>query len=364
VARPLNIGWSLGTYCQGKCQHCYSWRSRTGRAALSKEELDTISDKLVAAGVRTVNIGGNEPLFTHGPDHHVSLLPHLVERLAGDGVAVGITTNGTTAQLMESDFRDAFLKVNDWDVSLDSPFKEEHDKNRGVPLYDIALDALRLCTAYRRPKAIVLCGMNWNLDNYHLQGFLDLARDHDAELRINSLKPTRPEHQRLLPTREQYFSAFAYLLPRTDPIVIAESALAAITPYAAPGCSCGISSLRILPKTPEGTVPVSPCVYLDDFKVGDLLREELSDIVNSEKFQQLRRRNEKLPADCRDCDIGELCRGGCAARAHLITGTLAHKDPYCGREDRSLVRIATGAPSHEGVRVHEGYLCTWIGKPR
>ena len=363
-----NIGWSLGNYCNARCKHCYSWRTRKGSASLTEEEIGRIIDQIARSGVKTVNLGGNEPIYTDGPDIAASKLPTIIESLAARGIAVGITTNGVTAVELARRWPETFKKVNDWDVSLDSPYRDEHNANRRADLYDTALEALTLCSRAGKPKAIIACGMQWNLDEHHLAGFLDLARAYDAELRINTLKPTEAHHARDLPSPRQYYAAFSYLLGRTDGVVIGESTLAAMTDKAARGCPCGVASLRIHSKTPEGTVPVSPCVYLADLKSGDLLRDDLETIVASEQFACMRRRNEKTPDSCTGCQLRERCRGGCAARAYLVRGSLDARDPYCPLEAKDagieipyLPEIVVG---HDGVRVHENYLCTWIGRPK
>jgi len=293
------------------------------------------------------------------------MLPYIIEQLHERDIPVGITTNGTTAIELAERWPEQFAMINDWDVSLDSPFRVEHNKNRGAELYDVALQALDLCKQYHKTHAIIMCGMRWNTDRPHLDAFIELARTYDAELRINTLKPTEPHHFREVPSPEQYFEAFSYLLSKTTPAVLGESTLHGITSQASTGCPCGSASLRINSKTPQGTVPVSPCVYLHDFKVGDLLKEDLGSIVNSPQFVALRRRNEQLPSGCdKDCTYASACKGGCAARAYLMRGSLDQRDPYCPLEQQGLAKLTLPSIQHEGTRVHENYLCTWIGKPK
>lgn len=360
-----NIGWSLGSYCNARCKHCYSWQARQGKLALTKEEIDLIIEKIKRADTKTVNFGGNEPIFTDGPAVEDSKLPYIVTRLHELGIVVGITTNGTTCLELYNRWPGVFNLVNDWDVSFDSPFEEEHNNNRGADLYNVALGALELCKEREKVHAIILCGMKWNLDRKHLDGFLELAKMYGAELRINTLKPTEKAHFRDFPSRKQYFRAFRYLMQRTDSVVVGESTLVGLTDKACVGCSCGTNSLRINSKTKEGTVPVSPCVYLHDFRTGDLLKDELSDIIASSCFRQLQNRNKCLPAKCaQDCKYARVCRGGCAARAYLIRESLEERDPYCPIEEKGLKQLVVNKADKVGIRVHENYLCTWIGKPR
>ncbi|HIE27151.1 TPA: SPASM domain-containing protein [Candidatus Poribacteria bacterium] len=184
------------------------------------------------------------------------------------------------------------------------------------------------------------------------------------------LKPTHPYHHNLCPTASRFFEAFSYLINKTTQVVMGESILAAICGVVSEGCPCGITSMRIHSKTIEGRIPVSPCVYLHDYKVGNLLTDDIFEIVNSPSFKAFRHRRKEIPKKCHElnCKYLESCRGGCAARAYLVNGDLNELDPYC-----PTIYEMSGFPlpefpssvvvGHEGTRVHENYLCTWIGKP-
>jgi radical SAM protein with 4Fe4S-binding SPASM domain len=137
---------------------------------------------------------------------------------------------------------------------------------------------------------------------------------------------------------------------------------------------------------------VSPCVFLHQLKVGDLLTEELRDIVGRPEFLALAARRSQVPAACRDrdCPLLQACRGGCAART-LLHGTsregphdppgnpgiaadlwaaLHRPDPFCpadaidaGNPDAAPLPC-TLEVARESLRIHDGYLCTYIGTPR
>ena len=106
------------------------------------------------------------------------------------------------------------------------------------------------------------------------------------------------------------------------------------------GCACGIYSMRINSITPDGKIPVSPCVYMHDYRVGNLLTDDILDIINSEQFKafQTRKDNYKNIEGCKDCSKGEICRRGCFAMAYTYkkcsTGEtdLYARDPYCFKE--------------------------------
>jgi len=275
-----NVGWTVGNYCNARCKHCYSWKVRRGKDDLHNGEVDKIVGELLKLGVETLNLGGNEPIFTNGPEIEKSVLPYMVKKIHESGITVGITTYGITATELYRLDKEAFDLVNDWDISIDSPFKEEHDRNRGSGIYAHALSALDLCKKKGKTHSMVMCGMNWNTSDRHINGLVELAKDFDSEIRINTLKPTEKHHNELFPNSKQFYTSSHLLMSKTKPVVIGESLLASLCGQEAHGCPCGVNSMRIHSKTPEGTVPISPCVYLHALKVGDLLKDDIFEIVN------------------------------------------------------------------------------------
>ena len=59
--------------------------------------IDRIVDQLARLGVKTVNLGGNEPIFTNGIKIADTLLPYIIESLDDAGIIVGLTTSGDHA---------------------------------------------------------------------------------------------------------------------------------------------------------------------------------------------------------------------------------------------------------------------------
>jgi radical SAM protein with 4Fe4S-binding SPASM domain len=163
-----------------------------------------------------------------------------------------------------------------------------------------------------------------------------------------------------------------------DQVDLGEPLLATAAGHPGKGCPCGRTSFRIHSITPDGKVPVSPCVYLHDYKVGNLLTDDIFDIVGSPQFRSFRRRNgnPSAIAGCEGCEVIETCRGGCAARSYLHhlheegERSLFVKDPYCIVEARSEMGDAfppfPQKPTLpvDKIMVHRDYLCTWIGEPK
>ena len=371
--RYENIGWTVGNHCNAKCGHCYSWKARRhSDEFLTPGDVERIVAQLQRLGVKTVNLGGNEPLYTHGSNASDTLLPFIIRTLSNAGIPVGLTTNGVTFIYLAKFHPEELAMLNDIDFSLDSPYQEEHDLNRGGTLYKSTLKAIRQAVEMGIDCSVITCGMKGNFTREHLSAFLALTQHLGSEFRINTLKPLEPALLEQMPSAEQYYDGFEFLMRHTDCITLGESCLNAFVESGTPGCPCGTSSFRINAKTRDGRVPISPCVYMHDFSTGDLLRDDILDIVESPSFREFAARRHAAPTECREmnCEYLEHCRGGCAARTYFTRGKLDARDPYCpkehvartGRKPALPVRPEIGVD--HGVRVHDNYLCTWIGQVR
>ncbi|MFI4973622.1 MAG: radical SAM protein [Caulobacterales bacterium] len=369
-----NIGWTLGNDCPYRCTHCYSMNARQKGANMTLQMIDRVVDQLSVNGVETVNLGGNEPLFTNGANPRDTLLPYIIKRLTDAGIVVGLTTSGVTILRLYRDHREAFDLLNDVDVSFDSPDRDEHNRNRGANIYHQAVESLQICQRHDKPHTAIMCAMNWNFTIPNIEKLVDLARTYGANVRINPVKPVQPQHMEAALPPHMYYAGFARLMELCQPIDLGEPPIAAVTDFqGARRCPCGRTSFRIHSITPTGGVYVSPCVYLHDYKAPfDLLKNDLIDIINSPQFRVFRQRNANPEhvAGCAGCSKLAQCGGGCAGRSYLYafhnTGerTFRAPDPYCpAREAPDLAFPQQPQLASETRLVHMDYLCTWIGRP-
>lgn len=373
IPKISNIGWSLGNACPYNCKHCYSLIVRKSGKDLTEEIVDRVISQISKLNVKTVNLGGNEPWFTNGLNG-TSMLPYILEQLHKKGFLVGITTSGITLINLLKYSPHSLRYVNDVDISLDSADEQEHNRNRGANVYHLAIRALEIAVEHNIPHSIIMCAMNWNFNENNLKLLVDLARKYNANIRFNTLKPIESQHMNMMMTSEQYYRGFEYLLSACDSIDLTEPRISALTNHKKVySCPCGNTSLRIHSITDEGKIFVSPCIYLHDFKVGDLLKDDIIDIISSEPFSEIRKRAYYVnDIDfCKSCKKLEYCGGGCAATAYLVnlhkTGkrTLMVNEYDCpkmsGREEIVLKKEIVGLTDQ---LVHMDYLCTWIGKPK
>jgi radical SAM protein with 4Fe4S-binding SPASM domain len=369
-----NIGWTLGNDCPYRCNHCYSMNAREKGQNMTRAMIERVVDQLQINGVETVNLGGNEPLFTNGLNPRDTMLPFIIEKLVKAGIPVGLTTSGISLLWLYNHHREIFDLLNDVDVSFDSPNLEEHNANRGANVYHQAIESLEICQRHGKPHSCIMAGMNWNFSLGHLERLVDLAKRYGANIRINPVKPVEPAHMKVALPPEMYYEGFSYLLKRCLPVDMGEPPLAAVTDFQqARRCPCGRTSFRIHSITPSGEIYVSPCVYLHDYKAPlDLLKHDLFDIIHSPQFKVFRQRNANpdMIEGCHGCEVISQCGGGCSARSYLYAfhqsgqKTMLARDPYCPKRIQPEQVFPQRPTIHAEQRlVHMDYLCTWIGKP-
>ena len=372
---PQNVGWTVGNYCPYNCKHCYSASVRKSEAGLTKTICDKIISELHELGIKTVNIGGNEPIFTNGSDLSKSLLPYIIISLHNKGLDVGITTSGITLLHLYEHYRNVFDLINDFDISLDSPFKDEHNTNRGANLYDQAIKTLNICHKERKAATIIMTAMNWNFDKRHIDSLLDLCRRTSSYFRFNVMRPIVKEHMALILSPEQYFAGFIYLIEKAEILDLSDPVIKSIckTETSFKRCPCGINSFRINGMAKDGAIGISPCVYLHDFKSSmDVVTHGIAAIINSHEFAKFKERydNPQTIKGCQDCPVYDICGGGCAARAYLhnlhLNGDadLMVNDPYCPIGHVEFRSLTPSLFQEVKNLVHMNYLCTFIGRPK
>ena len=128
--------------CQGKCEKC-SCRSLIDetRSEMTIEQILKVCRKISGAGAILINITGGEPLLRKD-------IMEIIKQISTLPILVSLTTNGF---LLDEDLIKN-LKLAGLDViqvSLSSPFEEEHDKDIGLPgSYQRVLSAIETAKRY------------------------------------------------------------------------------------------------------------------------------------------------------------------------------------------------------------------------
>lgn len=340
-----SVQWHITEVCPNRCKHCYindATNIIRRKQELSFDKLMMILDNLESFAdkynidISTFAITGGDP-FEH-PDFE-KLLQELYSRgkrikILGIPERVSVDTLTLLKQ----------YHINSYQVSLDG-MKETHDMIRGRGSFDETIKAIKMLaecggiqphimfTVHRQNSKELMplidylvqedvdafftfdfwvmngteeCQMGL-LNNMEIDRLLIEYREKESQLKRKGSKLKLKEKVKLFNTLDiekpnEKFSKYAYIS----------------------GCSCGISSIAILPNG-----DVVPCRRLP-IVVGNLLEDSYEEIfLDNELMKKLRRIS--YYKKCGNCDYAKVCRG-CPALAYSITGDVFGELLYCNRK--------------------------------
>lgn len=102
------------------------------------------------------------------------------------------------------------------------------------------------------------------------------------------------------------------------------------------GCLAGINTLFI---DSVGNIKGCGALYDERFIEGNVNNTSLAEIwYHKDSFSYNRKfSNDFLTGNCKNCDIGSVCKGGCRASNYFITGSL-YSNGYCMHNDNKVCK--------------------------
>jgi MoaA/NifB/PqqE/SkfB family radical SAM enzyme len=192
---PISIHLYLTSRCTARCTHCRQW-TWPDRKDLSRDEIEQLFRVFRSWGVRTVTLGGGNPL------HHPSICSAL-EMAHAYGLAIGIISEGIT---MNGELADAICQYAQWiRFSLDGPQPHIHDAIRNKPgLWDIVVDNVR---SLKSRRAALRVGLNCLVHKTNIEllpDMIDLARRIGADILLFKIPHGADPMGHYLPSRAQW----------------------------------------------------------------------------------------------------------------------------------------------------------------
>ena len=284
-------------------------------------------EKIVKAGVLSINFGGGEPLLRKD-------LLDIAAFSSGKGLRVSMNSNGflIDPERAKSLKAAGFSKVG---ISLDSHVPDVHDGFRGIPgSHQKAVAAL----AYLRDAGIktsistVICKINHRA----VQELIAFAEQQGVQqlnfhnFKCSGLGYSNKDELDLSPAEwKEFYLAALKAKERTagieisldDPIV-ASLGLNASVKTLVKGSVCGKLSLNI-----KSNGDITPCGFIP-IVTGNIVTDDLKEIwINSPVLEKMRHKHPT--GKCAACSDYAECLGGCSARALALTGDINNPDPHC-----------------------------------
>lgn len=327
--------WELTLRCNLRCMHCGSVAGASRAGELSLGECLRVADEVLALGCEDMTFIGGEVFLFDGWER-------LARHCADYGVAVNIMTNGYRFGSHEiGAIQQAGLR--NVGISLDG-METNHNRIRGRPdAFAHILRAFDLLNAAEIPIGVVTSLFEWNAGD--LEPMYELLLAHDVTLwqlqLVNPMGNMAGRRDLILdPARIPALTAFVRdkCLQRRMAVLAADNIgyfdenesyiRGARWPLVCwDGCQAGLTSVFI---DSAGNVKGCGALYDDRFVEGNVRRHTLREIwFGSATFRYNRAFDVSLLGGrCRDCAIGDTCRGGCRASNYFCTGSL-YQNAFC-----------------------------------
>ncbi|RZN38538.1 MAG: peptide-modifying radical SAM enzyme CbpB [Methanophagales archaeon ANME-1-THS] len=341
--------------CNLNCSYCYIPQEiRKNHQQMDKEQL---FETLIKVCDYTEENGGNRKLTVvfHGSEPLLMKdeIYDAIEEFE-DRLYFGIQTNGTLFR--EDDVE--FLKKHGVSVglSLDSPYPEIHNsmrKNRdGRGTFEKVVEAIEWFDGYQRLN-VVMTVTKQNVSQLpEMVSFLH-ARKVPSVL-LNPVRGTQGPARSLMPDYESLKDFFISALKRAEELtkktgkqitvgnfanilvgIIAPTArklMCDITPCGGGRCFFAIAA--------DGDVfPCGEFIGIEEFRGGNIFRNFIPDIMNSDSFGRVRNRIVEKIEHCNSCAFRNICGAPCPAEVYTMQGNFYNPSPYCEFYEE-LIRFA------------------------
>jgi len=327
---PFVVGWELTLACNLRCGHCGSSAGSPRKNELTGDECLKICDQFPELLVQEVNFTGGEPLLN--PDWF-----DIALRLNELKIATKILTNGllldarTVTKIKAAGISGVGISIDGCENTHDrlrGQFGLFHEIKKSIErLHENNLQITVITTVHSTNVSelstlrdiLVSLGVK----RWQVQPIFPLGRT----LLRPELKLSKADYLQLGRFIKSYYRRF----PGQGLEILPGDSFGYYTDMDPRkpiwrGCPAGFFSCGI---TSDGKV--KGCLSLPDEIIdGDLRRNDLWDIwFHTDAFTWNRKfSNGKLGENCRGCEMGETCRGGCSAMSIGGTGSM-HNDPYC-----------------------------------
>lgn len=326
--------------CNLDCEYCYKGEKES--RFMSNSNIEDILTKIITYNNKNNLYSsfvwhGGEPTLL-GTSFYESAFKISNELEDKYPISHTIQTNGT---LLVDDLLDLFLKNKvSISVSLDGP-KEYHDRLRplknGKSSYEKVIDGLNRAKEKKLEIGILMSITNDNMA--YVKDMFDYCRQNKFTFGINpitsdlhSLHGSEVTPENYLKVCLELFDLWFYQKDysiQVNPgfgvsrLLLSRNRLS--------DCSnCENCQNHFLSVGPEADVyPCNRFYGLEEYKIGNLLNEEFSSILNSSKRKYFLSRSASQINECVNCSISNYCNGGCMHHAIVHNGSFLSPDHLC-----------------------------------
>lgn len=337
---PFYVTWNVTNRCNLNCKYCSNESEFNSNAELTKNEKLKLVDKLASGGVRHLYLLGGEPTLIEG-------FNEIVDRILSKGMYLSFSTNGIGIDTETINVLKKYsTKMYDVNVSCDSINEENNAMSRGENSYNNAIRALYLLnqitdinltffsviTEHTKKDILLTYNFlkNMKVKKYGITIALKKGRATDKDIIesddiVDDLYEIMKDSENEKVT--EVFASLGYSSCEDEidtmcKLFFSEEERNIIFREK---CSCCITRFHT-----ECNGDVYPCDNLKypPFYIGNLSRENLINLWNSDLAIYISRIRRKHKKECSTCKI-DNCTTGCMGLAYASYKSICRKDPNC-----------------------------------
>ena len=335
---PKKIDLDITSKCNLRCSYCYFFTSEGDTGIdLPLEEWLNFFEECNRNAVMEVCLSGGEPLIRKD-------FRELVDGVVKNRMRFSVLSNGTLINDDIIEYLKSTKRCNSFQVSIDGPGPDSHDRFRGDGSFNKALTGLRTLMKHDMPATVRVTIHKHNvnkldeiaellLDDVGLPSFstnsashVGLCRQNEADVQL-SIDEYSYAMEKLLQLKKKYNGRLG---AQAGPQASAEHWLK-VEKAIADGkesldqCgflrSCGGVFANMAVRS-DGTMV--PCTQINHIDLGKINQVDLKEVwTNHPELKRLRERRDMSLGDfeyCKGCKYMSYCRGGCPALAYNLTG--------------------------------------------
>lgn len=317
--------WEFTLECNLRCSHCGSSAGNARLDELNTNECFKLCEELAELGCEEVALMGGEPFLRKDWLSVAQCIKDL-------GMNVNIVSNGV--------FLDQYIdKISRLDpqvigISIDG-MQEIHDLIRGNGTWEKSVKTIELLRRHEIQTTIITTVSKLNLRDLPL--IKDFILKKGINWQIQTAMPFGNFKKEQMLSKDEFYESAKFIANQRKknsfddlPVVGAHcygyySEIFPVSEWG--GCWAGIYSIGI---TSNGGILGCLSMGNDCFIEGNVRNESLIDIwENPNNFAYNRKFDKsKLGPNCKDCEFGIPCKGGCNSVSFILT-SMFHNNPYC-----------------------------------
>jgi uncharacterized protein len=344
--KPSAVYFNPTERCNMNCTYCYiPEKMRRNGKHMSEKKLLTALGMLKQYFHMTLPKGSMPQIIFHGAEpllNRDAVFAGIEEY--GNDFLFGIQTNAT----LLDDAAVEFLTSRNVSIgiSLDAPTARIADRTRknwdGQGTFKQVMVAMERLKGYESWSVIcTITGANLE----RLSALVDFFHEREVPTCLmNILRCTLEPSRSLKPGDAQAARHFHAALDRTYelyqqtgrrlPVGNFANILLAIIAPAARRLMCDISPCGggrcFFALASNGDIfPCSEFIGLDHFRAGNLFRDDISEVLQTEQFRIVTGRKVEDIEPCRRCAIRHFCGSPCPAEAYEVNGGMNHTGAFC-----------------------------------